>query len=107
MKNGKQFILFGFNGNAKNVCFLHFMLTFARFVIWSRRNMVKQKKTKIPVCKLFKLKMCYILNVLFDNYNMNEEKYVFVKNFVKENQYIEINFFHFNVLLPECESDCS
>ncbi len=35
--------------------------------------MVKQK-TKIPVCKLFKLKMCYMLYVLFDYYNMNEEK---------------------------------
>ncbi len=69
--------------------------------------MVKQKKTKIPVCKLFKLKMCYILNVLFDYYNMNEEKYVFVKHFVKENPYIEMTFFHFNVLLPECDSDCS
>ncbi len=51
--------------------------------------------------------MCYILNILFDYYNMNAEKYVFVENFVKENPYIEMTLFRFNVLLPECESDCS
>lgn len=99
--------LFGFKGNVKNECFLNFMLTIARFVIWSRRNMVKKKKTKIPVCRLFKIKMCFILNVLFDYYNMNDEKDVFVRNFVKENPLLEMTYFHFNVLLPKCDIDCS
>lgn len=99
--------LFSFKGNVKNECFLNFILYIARFVIWSRGNMVKQKKTKIPVCKLFRIKMCFILNVLFDYYNMKNEKEVFVKNFVKGNPFLKMTYFYFNVLLPKCDLDCS
>ncbi len=42
-------LLFGFNGKAKNKYALNFMLTLARYAIWRRRNIMKQKKKEIKI----------------------------------------------------------
>lgn len=104
--NWETIFLFGFKGKVNNVCFLNLILTVARLIIWRRRNIVKEKKKNVSVCKLFKQRMCFILQVLFDYFKMEAKEEVFNKKFVQNNPFIENTWFNFNITFPECDSDC-
>ncbi len=66
----------------------------------------KGEGENISVCKLFKQRMVFILQVLYDYFKMEAKEEVFDKNFV-QNPFVEKTWFDFNVKLPVCDLDCS
>lgn len=86
--------------------FFNLVLTVARLIVWKRRDIVKETKGNVSVCKLFKQRMCFILQVLYDYFKMEDKEEVFDKTFVQNNPFVEKTCFYFNVTLPVCDSDC-
>lgn len=94
-------LLFGFNGRTKNNYALNFMLTLARFAIWRRRNIMKQKKKEIAIQLLYKQIMMEEIQVLYDYCKMLENMEMFEKCITINNPYIVKTWTGFEVLLPE------
>lgn len=98
--------LFGYNGKMKNKYVFNLMLSVARFTVWERRNIVKQKQKEVPACKLFKQKLYVIFKTLYDFLFMTGNIEAFDKKIVDNNPFIEREWIGFNVKLPECVCNC-
>lgn len=92
--------LFGFNGKTKNKFALNYMLTLARFTIWKRRNIMKQKKKEIPLVLLYKQIVTEEIMVIYDYCKMYEKMDIFEKCITKNNPYIVQTWTGFEVFLP-------
>lgn len=92
--------LFGFNGKTKNKFALNYMLTLARYTIWKRRNIIKQKKKEIPLVLLYKQIVTEEIMVIYDYCKMYEKMDIFEKCITKNNPYIVQTWISFEVFLP-------
>ncbi|MGL4357079.1 MAG: hypothetical protein ACRCSY_00005, partial [Cetobacterium sp.] len=93
--------LFGFNGKSKNKFALNLMLTVARFAIWRRRNLMKQKKVELSISVFYKQILRDEVKVLYDYFYMNGKMEIFEECIIRNNAYIVKASNGFEIVLPE------
>lgn len=70
--NWNEIIMFGINVTCKNKKVIHVILALAKYSIWNRRNIVKQK-SKVNLWMLFKRKLEEYLQILCSYLEMEDK----------------------------------
>ncbi len=81
--------LFGTNEKFEKQNVINLFLIVARFVIWYRRNFVREKKKKLGLWDYFKKKFEYYIRTLETYYKMEGKINVFDKLILNNNPFME------------------
>ena len=101
----EELLIFGFSGKTTNSFALNLFLAVARYAIFQRRAIVRQRGKPLPLCAFFKRRLTYFVGILHDYFYTAGETERFWNMVGFNNPFIVYQWSGYDICLPQCEGN--